>query len=248
MMKTMRPQPFTFEAGERAVLLLHGFTGHSADVRMLGRFLQKNGYTSHAPIYPGHGQTPDDVLQTNPQMWWESVLAAYEHVKQLGYAKIAVAGLSLGGVFSLKLGYTVPIAGIITMCAPMIEKTPEERMKPFLSYVRQYEKTQNRTEEEITRKIEAIKRTKRSFFAAHDELFQEVRQQLDFVYAPIFVAQASVDPVIDEKSAAIIYREVSSYQKNIHYYENGTHALTLSPAKNQLHVDILHFLNELEWN
>lgn len=37
-MKLVAPQPFTFEAGERAVLLLHGFTGNSADVRMLGRF------------------------------------------------------------------------------------------------------------------------------------------------------------------------------------------------------------------
>ena len=36
-MQIKKPQPFTFEEGERAVLLLHGFTGHTADVRMLGR-------------------------------------------------------------------------------------------------------------------------------------------------------------------------------------------------------------------
>lgn len=34
-MQIKKPEPFTFEAGDRAVLLLHGFTGHSADVRML---------------------------------------------------------------------------------------------------------------------------------------------------------------------------------------------------------------------
>ena len=48
-MKVKAPQPFTFGEGKRAVLLLHGFTGHSADVRMLGRFLEKKGYTCHAP-------------------------------------------------------------------------------------------------------------------------------------------------------------------------------------------------------
>lgn len=37
-MKIAQPKPFTFEGGEKAVLLLHGFTGNSADVRMLGRF------------------------------------------------------------------------------------------------------------------------------------------------------------------------------------------------------------------
>lgn len=58
-MQIKKPEPFTFEAGDRAVLLLHGFTGHSADVRMLGRFLEKKGYTTHAPIYEGHGVEPE---------------------------------------------------------------------------------------------------------------------------------------------------------------------------------------------
>lgn len=49
-MKVKAPQPFTFEAGPRAVLLLHGFTGHSADVRMLGRFLEKRVYQSCSDI------------------------------------------------------------------------------------------------------------------------------------------------------------------------------------------------------
>lgn len=40
-MKLASPKPFTFEGGDRAVLLLHGFTGNSADVRMLGRYLEK---------------------------------------------------------------------------------------------------------------------------------------------------------------------------------------------------------------
>ncbi len=40
-MKLVAPKPFTFEGGKRAVLLLHGFTGTTADVRMLGRFCKK---------------------------------------------------------------------------------------------------------------------------------------------------------------------------------------------------------------
>ncbi len=40
-MQIKLPKPFFFEEGKRAVLLLHGFTGNSSDVRQLGRFLQK---------------------------------------------------------------------------------------------------------------------------------------------------------------------------------------------------------------
>ncbi len=82
VVKLVAPQPFTFEAGERAVLLLHGFTGNSADVRMLGRFLQAKGYTCHAPIYKGHGVPPEELVHTGPEDWWQDVMNAYEYLKQ----------------------------------------------------------------------------------------------------------------------------------------------------------------------
>lgn len=53
MMKIAVPKPFTFKGGKRAVLLLHGFTGNSADVRMLGRFLEKRDIPVMLPIIKG---------------------------------------------------------------------------------------------------------------------------------------------------------------------------------------------------
>ncbi len=88
MMKLASPKPFTFEGGDRAVLLLHGFTGNSADVRMLGRFLEKKGYTCHAPIYKGHGVPPEQLVHTGPEDWWKDVMNAYQHLKDQGYEKI----------------------------------------------------------------------------------------------------------------------------------------------------------------
>src|SRR3954454_11508901 len=103
IMKIKLQQPFTFEGGKRAVLLLHGFTGNSADVRMLGRFLETKGYTCHAPHYKGHGVPPEELVTTGPTDWWKDVMMGYDFLKSRGYDEIAVAGLSLGGVFSLKL-------------------------------------------------------------------------------------------------------------------------------------------------
>ena len=85
MMKLASPKPFTFEGGDRAVLLLHGFTGNSADVRMLGRFLEKKGYTCHAPIYKGHGVPPEELVHTGPEDWWQDVTEAYQLLKDKGF-------------------------------------------------------------------------------------------------------------------------------------------------------------------
>src|SRR3954467_1094357 len=125
MMKMVAPKPFTFGDGRRAVLLLHGFTGNTADVRMLARFLEKRGYTCHAPLYKGHGVPPEELVLSGPEDWWQNVMEGYEFLKQQGHKEIAVAGLSLGGVFSLKLGYTLPIKGIVPMCAPAYIKSEE---------------------------------------------------------------------------------------------------------------------------
>ena len=67
-MQIKLPKPFFFEEGKRAVLLLHGFTGNSADVRQLGRYLQKKGYTSYAPQYEGHAAPPEEILKCRPRL------------------------------------------------------------------------------------------------------------------------------------------------------------------------------------
>ena len=87
-MKVVAPKPFTFESGKRAVLLLHGFTGHSADVRMLGRFLEKKGYTCHAPIFKGHGVPPEELVQTGPEDWWQDVMNAYKYLQDRGIKRL----------------------------------------------------------------------------------------------------------------------------------------------------------------
>ena len=98
-MKVVTPKPFTFKGGEKAVLLLHGFTGNTADVRMLGRYLNERGYTCHAPQYKGHGVPPEELVHTGPADWWKDVEEGYQFLKDEGYEEIAVCGLSLGGVF-----------------------------------------------------------------------------------------------------------------------------------------------------
>jgi len=246
-MRVTMPKPFTFEGGDRAVLLLHGFTGHSADVRMLGRFLEKQGYTCHAPHYKGHGVPPDELVHTGPEDWWKDVMEAYQFLKDKGHQKIAAVGLSLGGVFALKLGYTVPLNGIVTMCSPMYIKSEEIMYEGVLAYTREFKKREGKSPEQIEVEMEEFKKTPMNTLKALQGLIKEVRENVDTVYAPTFVVQSTVDEMINTDSANIIYNEVQSNQKKLKWYENSTHVITLGQEKDMLHEDVLAFLNELEW-
>ncbi|MEM5647514.1 carboxylesterase [Bacillus cereus] len=246
-MKLASPKPFTFEGGDRAVLLLHGFTGNSADVRMLGRFLEKKGYTCHAPIYKGHGVPPEELVHTGPEDWWQDVKEAYQLLKDKGFEKIAVVGLSLGGVFSLKLGYTVPVLGVVPMCAPMYIKSEETMYQGILAYAREYKKREQKSPEQIEQEMLEFQKTPMNTLKALQQLIADVRNNVDMIYAPTFVVQARHDEMINTDSANIIYNGVESTLKDIKWYEDSTHVITLDKQRDELHEDVYNFLEQLDW-
>lgn len=247
-MRVSQPKPFFFKAGPRAVLLLHGFTGNSADVRMLGRFLEKNGYTSIAPHYAGHGVAPEELVATGPSDWWKDVENAYQQLKDEGYSEIAVAGLSLGGVFTLKVGYTFPVKGLVTMCAPMYMKTTDLMYEGVLKYAREYKKYEGKEDSLIEEEMERFQEKPMETLEDLRQLINEVKNHVDHVYAPLFVIQGSLDDVINTDSANVIYERAESFDKNIKWYEKSGHVITLDKEKEQLHKDILAFLESLEWS
>ncbi|MFD1739404.1 alpha/beta hydrolase [Bacillus salitolerans] len=246
-MKMKLPEPYFFEAGDRAVLLLHGFTGNTGDCRMMARYLEKNGYTCYGPQYKGHGVPPEELVKYGPDDWWKDVIDAYEFLKEKGYEQIAVVGLSLGGVFSLKLGYTVPIKGIVPMCAPMYIKSEEIMYEGVLDYAREYKRQEGKTPDQIDAEMEQFRQKPMGTLKALQQLISDVRQNVEMIYAPTFVVQARHDNMINTNSANIIYDEVEAVDKKIKWYEESGHVITLDKEREQLHEDVYQFLESLDW-
>ena len=246
-MKIVEQKPLTFKGdNKRAVLLLHGFTGNTSDVRLLGRYLNTKGYTCYVPLYKGHGVPPEELVEYGPKDWWKDVTEAYQHLKEMGFEEIAVGGLSLGGVFSLKLGYTVPVKGIVTMCAPMYIKSEEVMYEGVLEYARNYKQREKKSEEVIEQEMAQFKPM--NTLKELQNLIKEVRESVDLIYSPVFVIQARHDQMIDTNSANIIYEEVESIQKDIKWYENSGHVITHDKEKEQVFEDFYQFLEKLDWN
>ncbi|WP_060678539.1 alpha/beta hydrolase [Virgibacillus halodenitrificans] len=246
-MKVKAPQPFTFEAGPRAVLLLHGFTGHSADVRMLGRYLEKKGYTSHAPIYRGHGLPPEKLIEAKPEEWWEDVQAGFNHLKELGYKEIAVAGLSLGGVLGLKLAYSTQTKAVITMCSPMFFDNETQLTKGFQAFAKEYKELDGKEEDDIKSEVEHLMDNSEEMFQQLGSLITEVKNDVDTVYTPAMIIQARNDEMINTDSANYIYDHIESEHKTIKWYEESGHVITMGKEKEQVFEDIYQFLETLDW-
>lgn len=245
-MQIKLPEPFFFEEGKRAVLLLHGFTGNSSDVRQLGRFLQKKGYTSYAPQYEGHAAPPEEILKSSPFVWFKDALDGYDFLVDKGYDEIVVAGLSLGGCYALKLSLNRDVKGIVTMCSPMYIKTEGAMFEGVLEYARNFKKYEGKDETTIQKEMDNFKPT--DTLKELQGQIQDVREHIDEVMDPLLVIQAEQDQMINTDSANIIYNESESDDKDIKWYANSGHVITIDKEKELVFEDVYNFLESLDWS
>ena len=104
----------------KALLLLHGFTASAAEMRPLGDFFHKRGYTVYAPLLPGHGTTPEDLKERTYEDFIGAAMAGYEKLKAIqGIEEIYVVGQSMGGLLALYLAEQGKGAKVVALAAPV---------------------------------------------------------------------------------------------------------------------------------
>ena len=69
-------QPFYFPGDEHGVLLIHGFTGSCAHMRLLGEHLRDQGFTVRGINLPGHGSRPEDMAKCTWKDWLQAAKMA----------------------------------------------------------------------------------------------------------------------------------------------------------------------------
>ncbi|MFG3611679.1 alpha/beta fold hydrolase [Rummeliibacillus sp. G93] len=247
-MKLLAPQPFTLKGDHRAVLLLHGFTGSTKDVKKLGQFLNKQGYTCHAPMYRGHGVSAEEILKYGAKYWWEDVTRGYHHLKELGYQEIAVAGISLGGVFTLKVGAEFPVKGVVSMCAPIKRKSKEGLFERLYNYAQVYKKLEGKDDNQIQIELDALKAMPRQALDEVQKMIQHTSDEIEEIHSPTLVLQGKLDDSLYQESAPYIYETVEADEKEIIWYQNSGHIITLGKEREKVFEDTLHFLDELDWS
>lgn len=246
-MKIIPPKPFTIEAGKRAVLLLHGFTGNTNDVKRLGRYLADRNYTVHAPLYKGHGGDPNTLIETNPIEWWHSVIEGYDTLRNLGYEEIAVAGVSLGGIFSLKLGVERPTKAIVTMSAPAIAKSPESLQSRVVDYAINYKKlsgTYDPTVDHPERVADLVRMPSLDYLQG---MINDTSNKLNDIQTPVHILRGLQDDDYYCESADLIYSSVKSRIKSVKTFVNSGHILTLGQERDLVFEEVYRFFEGLKW-
>ena len=246
-MKIIAPKPFTIEAGKRAVLLLHGFTGNTNDVKRLGKYLADRNYTVHAPLYKGHGGGPDLLIQSKPTEWWNSVIEGYDELKSRGYEEIAVAGVSLGGIFSLKLGEERPTKAIVTMSAPAMSKSTDSLQNRIIDYAINYKKLSGTYDETVDSRAHIAELVKMPSLNYLQTMINDTSDKLNSIKTPVHILRGLEDDEYYCESADLIYNSVNSRIKSVKTFINSGHILTLGKERELVFEEIYRFFEGLKW-
>jgi len=222
--------PFYWEAGPIGVLLCHGFTATTAEVRLLAHALHEQGYTVAGNLLPGHGTTPEDCNRHTWQEWYASVEQTYQQLSARCQS-VVVGGESTGALLILRLAALHPeVAGILcyapalrlllapakvfllSLCAPFltsIPKPPSTDDNPWQGY-----------SVNPLKAAEQLRQLQKVIYP----LLQEIKQ-------PILIIQGRLDPTVHPESPHTIFNQVSSSIKELDWLEHSTHCVILDKER-----------------
>ncbi len=228
------PAEFQFEGGRDGVLLIHGLTGTPTEMRMVGKGLNRAGFTVVGVRLAGHCGTEEDLLATTWEDWYASVEAAAEELRGR-VDRVFVAGLSMGALLALRLaairpewvdgvgvfgatfrydGWSIPWTGKLSFLLPMFKRLGIGRNRSFIEQP-PYGIRDERLRAQVSAAMfsgdsEAAGLPGNPWHALAEmvKLSREVRRRLPDVVAPCFVAHAADDDVASVANADLVARRV----------------------------------------
>lgn len=213
---------FHWHKGKIGILLIHGFTATSVEVRTLARFLFEKGYTVSGPLLPGHGTTPEDLNQQKWESWVEAAENSFNELSR-ECDQVFVGGESMGAVISLWLAAQHHNISGLLLFAPAIQVNSlglSRFLSPFIPYLNKKNNDDSMLWQGYT--VNPLKAATQFF-----KLQTIVKSQLKTISQPTLILQGKLDTTIDPESAQIVYDSIVSKDKKILWLANSTHCILL---------------------
>jgi len=237
---------FFWPGGPVGVVLIHGYTATTAEVRLLSRFLHEHGYTVSGPLLPGHGTTPEDMNRCRWQDWTGAVEQAYRQITAR-CERVFVGGESMGGLLALYAASEHPeLAGIFAY-APALMVPPGRILLARLlaPLVPMTYKQRNPVDAIADERWKGYETNPVWAVVQMGDLQQEVRRRLSRIRQPLLVVQGRLDTAIDPRGAESVFREASSTVKEFHWMERSTHCVILDQEWEQAAELTLRFMERV---
>lgn len=258
-LRVIQQTDFFLEGGRSGVLLIHGLTGTPMEMKLLGKGLNRAGFTVHGMQLAGHCGSADDLLATGWHDWYASVQQAADDLRDK-VDQLFVGGLSMGALLALKLaadrpgqvagvgvygatfrydGWSIPPLARLSFMLPLLKKLGIGRGRSFMEqppYGIRDERLRAQVSAAMLGGDSAAAGLPGNPWYSLAEMYglaASVRRQLPQVTAPCLVAHASDDDVASPKNAELVMRGVSAPTELL-LLDDSYHMITIDKQRRTL--------------
>lgn len=248
-------QPFFLKAKNRSVgvVLSHGYLAAPEEVRLMAEYLLTKGISVYGPCLKGMGTAPRQLADVTWENWVHAYERAYAAISNT-CDKIIVGGFSSGGLLALLSAARKPHAaqGVFCINAPLILEDIKTRLVPaslawnellerFHISSGKLEFVDNEPENpEINYTLNYVKGLREL-----DHLISECRKNLEHVTDPALVISSKDDPVVNPKSADIIFSTICSEKKDLASMDFDRHVIVRREGCERVFEKVYEFIKSV---
>ncbi len=226
-----------WQGNQIGVLLIHGFTATTAEVRLMAEKLHAAGLTVAAPLLPGHGTHPDDLNRATWPMWLQKVKETYERLLE-SCQDIFVLGTSMGALLSLELAVQHPeIAGLL-LFSPAL-KVDSLWLAPLIAPFKAYLKKQPK-DESLAWKGYTVYPLKAAVQLL--KLQKHVKDILPKIQQPMIIFTGEKDDTVSNEAVSALIGSVNSDEKHYFSFKNSAHFVMLEDDLDEAFEVALNFI------
>jgi len=231
----------------KAVLVIHGFTGLTDDMRYLAGRLNQAGYTVSLPRLPGHGTNHFDFQLTGRRDWLRRCIDSYLELRSR-FDTVYVTGLSMGGLFTIILAALFPVPRI-ALAAPAITNTNKKiYLTPLLRlFIGRIRSPYDDEPEDPQREYIASEYWRWRYAAQIYELLRlqhQARRALRRVEADTLTIVSKGDASVPLTAADIIEDGIAAVKKRRVVLEKSPHVLVNDVEKEQVADEIIDWFSD----
>ena len=246
-------EPFLFPGSKTGCLLIHGFTGTPKEMRWMGEYLAKQGFSVLGFRLTGHATCPEDMIRMHSTDWIASVEDGYHLLRGLA-DHIYLIGLSMGGILSLLMSTQLDVKGVVGISTPF--QLPNDRRLKFIEILSLFQPYMPKGksppgsgwfDQEARKEHVSYPQNPLRSIGELNKLIAQMRAALPQVKVPVLLTHSKDDKYVLLENLEHIYRELVNIQdKTKLYVTNSGHVITRDAARGQVFEAVAEFICRVE--
>ena len=247
------PQVYFDEKNRVGLVFAHGYLSAPAALEDMAKYLFEKGINVYLLRLSGHGTDPRALKEVKCEEWESDFERAFTAMKQVS-DKVFIGGFSTGGLLALLHAAKYQVDGtIVVNTALKLNNLKVEYVVTTLNaFNEMIEYLHARgIKEWIDNNSELshinYPRHPLSSVAELEKLMNKTRKNLSKVDAPLLIIQGDNDPVVNSKSADMVYEGVNTTKKEMMLISRTNHNILTGSQKDKIDLfkDIYDFISTL---